>query len=150
MAYWMPLRILVCLALLVLAGCARQASSANDSTASAANPAAPTVLQPVDGHVGDKATGAAGPSQKGATGEVDYSCSTDAQCTIKDIGNCCGAYPACVNRDSPTFPEQVQAACAAQGLSGVCGFPAINGCRCIEQRCEGVTDLQVVPDVRQD
>lgn len=68
-------------------------------------------------------------------GEVDYSCTIDADCTVKNVGNCCGYYPACVNIDSPTFPDQVKAACAASGTSSVCGFPAIGGCQCVEGRC---------------
>lgn len=70
---------------------------------------------------------------------VDYSCRSDADCAIKNVGNCCGYYPACVNVDSPTFPEQVQAECAASGLSGICGFPSLTGCQCVNNRCEGVT-----------
>lgn len=71
-------------------------------------------------------------------GGVDYSCKVDSDCAVKDIGSCCGYYPACVNKDSPTFPEQVQARCAAEGLSSVCGFPDIAGCACVEGRCENI------------
>jgi hypothetical protein len=70
-----------------------------------------------------------------ATDAVDYSCRVDADCAIKDVGNCCGRYDACVNRDSPTFPDKVKAECAKQGMAGVCGFPVIEGCACIEGRC---------------
>lgn len=73
-----------------------------------------------------------------APGEIDYSCRADDDCAIKNVGSCCGYYPACVNVDSPTFPEQVQADCAATGRSGVCGFPSLSGCKCVEGRCEGV------------
>lgn len=69
---------------------------------------------------------------------VRYDCRSDADCAVKDVGNCCGYYPACVNRDSPTFPERVRAACEAEGIAGVCGFPVIQGCRCVESRCEAV------------
>lgn len=69
-------------------------------------------------------------------GAVDYSCSVDADCAVKDVGNCCGYYPACVNRDSPTFPEQVRERCEAEGMMGVCGFPEITACQCVENRCE--------------
>ena len=79
----------------------------------------------------------------GTAGEVDYSCQTDADCTIKNVGNCCGYYPACVNVDSPTFPEQVMADCAATGRSGVCGFPSISGCQCVEGRCEGIRGMMI-------
>jgi hypothetical protein len=68
---------------------------------------------------------------------IDYSCRVAADCAIKDVGNCCGRYPACVNRDSPTFPERVKEECQRKGMAGVCGFPVIHGCACIEGRCEG-------------
>ena len=95
------------------------------------------------------------PSEVGASkivadktaGAVDYSCNTDADCTIKDIGNCCGYYPACVNVDSPTFPEQVKADCAASGRVGVCGFPSISGCQCVDGRCEGIQGMATDPSV---
>lgn len=75
-------------------------------------------------------------TKPGAAGKVDYTCTTDADCTVKDVGNCCGYYPACVNVDSPTFPEQVKAACAESGMAGICGFPAISGCQCVQGRCK--------------
>ena len=84
---------------------------------------------------------ALGTDKQTKVGEVDYSCRTDADCTIKDVGNCCGYYPACVNVDSPTFPEQVLAACAASDMAGVCGFPSLSGCRCVEGHCEGIKGL---------
>ena len=87
--------------------------------------------------IGVIANPASGPDAAG----VDYSCRTDADCTIKNVGNCCGYYPACVNVDSPTFPEQVQAECAASGLSSICGFPSLTGCQCVDTRCEGVTGI---------
>lgn len=87
--------------------------------------------------IGAIANPASGPDAAG----VDYSCRTDADCTIKNVGNCCGYYPACVNVDSPTFPEQVQAECAASGLSSICGFPSLTGCQCVDNRCEGVTGI---------
>lgn len=71
-----------------------------------------------------------------AVGEVDFSCRTDADCAIKNVGNCCGYYPACVNIDSPTFPEAVMAQCAAEDRMAVCGFPDIAGCQCVEGRCQ--------------
>lgn len=69
------------------------------------------------------------------SGAVDYSCREDSDCAVKDIGNCCGRYPACVNRDSPVFPEQVKAECQRKGMLGVCGFPVIAGCQCQQGRC---------------
>lgn len=69
-------------------------------------------------------------------GAVDRSCTTDADCTVKNVGNCCGYYPACVNADSPTDPEGVQARCAAEGRAGVCGFPEIASCQCVQGSCQ--------------
>jgi hypothetical protein len=81
---------------------------------------------------------------------VDYSCQTAADCSIKDVGNCCGAYPQCVNKDSPTFPEKVKAQCAQQGMSSICGYPSISGCECVEGRCTGVPGTGGDGDVRKD
>jgi len=78
-------------------------------------------------------THAAAPDR--AAGEIDTSCRVDADCTVKDVGNCCGYYPACVNVDSPTFPERVKAECAKKGMFGTCGFPVIEGCRCVQGTC---------------
>ena len=84
----------------------------------------------------------------GGKGEVDYACRTDADCAIKDIGNCCGYYPACVNRDSPTFPERVKAECEKTGMASVCGWPVIKGCACVEGRCEAGDSGGVDGEVR--
>lgn len=73
----------------------------------------------------------------GDTVKIDRSCSTDAQCTVKDVGNCCGYYPACVNVDSPTDPEGVKAQCAKSGTASVCGFPSITSCQCVAGQCQG-------------
>ena len=75
-----------------------------------------------------------GPPVK-VTDIVDYSCHADTDCAVKDIGNCCGKYPACVNRDSPTFPDRVRAECAKNHTVGTCGFPVIEACACVEGRC---------------
>lgn len=71
---------------------------------------------------------------------VDTSCRTDADCTVKNVGNCCGYYPACVNVDSPTDPKGVQAECAKKGTLSVCGFPEISSCSCKQGHCEAVSD----------
>ncbi len=67
---------------------------------------------------------------------LDKSCKSDTDCTVKNVGNCCGYYPACVNKDSPTDPAGVQAQCRAQGRVGVCGFPSIASCQCRNGQCE--------------
>ncbi len=75
-----------------------------------------------------------------AAGEIDRSCRSDADCAVKDVGNCCGYYPACVNRDSPVFPERVKAECIAKNQSGICGFPEIKGCACVDGTCSDLLD----------
>ncbi|HZV38882.1 MAG TPA: hypothetical protein VFF96_09070 [Pseudoxanthomonas sp.] len=90
-----------------------------------------------------------------ATGKVvvDRSCKTDADCAVKDVGNCCGYYPACVNKDSPTDPAGVRAQCQSKGMVGVCGFPSVTSCQCRSGQCASagsgvmpIEDPAPVPD----
>jgi hypothetical protein len=67
--------------------------------------------------------------------QPDRSCRSDADCAVKNVGNCCGDYPACVNKDSPVDPEAVKAQCAQQGTMSACGFAGIGGCRCVDGSC---------------
>ena len=67
---------------------------------------------------------------------LDFSCASSADCKVKDVGNCCGAMPACVNKDSPTDPAAVRAQCEASGMMGICGFQEISTCQCVSGRCE--------------
>ena len=66
---------------------------------------------------------------------VDRSCGQDSDCVVKDIGSCCGRFPACVNRDSPADPAAVQARCARDGMAATCGFQEIAGCACRQHEC---------------
>ena len=76
------------------------------------------------------------PERLGKPALVDRSCKTDADCVVKDVGNCCGYYPACVNKDSPTDPAAVKAQCAASGMASVCGFAEVTACTCNAGKCE--------------
>ena len=67
---------------------------------------------------------------------IDSRCKVDADCAVKNVGNCCGEMPACVNKDSPTDPAAVQSQCAKDGRMGVCGFREISSCSCNAGRCE--------------
>lgn len=78
-------------------------------------------------------------SKKSVLGVVDFSCKTSSDCKIKDVGSCCGYRPACVNKDSQTYPAQVKAQCSKDGMAGICGFPSISTCTCTNNKCEGVT-----------
>ena len=66
------------------------------------------------------------------------SCSTDADCMVKDVGSCCGYRPQCLNKDTPTFPEQVKAKCAREGRVSACGVLAVSGCQCVSGKCENL------------
>lgn len=72
----------------------------------------------------------------GAPVKIDTSCTRDADCVVKNVGNCCGYYPACVNVNSPTDPAGVQARCAREGMMSVCGFPSISACQCVAGECQ--------------
>ncbi|KOR39658.1 hypothetical protein ADT25_21155 [Xanthomonas oryzae] len=66
---------------------------------------------------------------------VTTTCRTDADCTVKNVGNCCGAFPACVNVNSATDPKGVLAQCQASGMMSVCGFREISACQCVAGQC---------------
>ena len=74
-------------------------------------------------------------TDKPALGQIDTRCRSNADCAVKNVGNCCGAMPACVNRDSPTNPQAVQAQCQAKGMMGLCGFREISACQCDNGQC---------------
>lgn len=120
------MRQLLCLVLLfVLASCAAPAPVSANDPAPAATP-----------------TG-----MKSGSVILDKSCNADADCAVKDVGNCCGHYPACVNKDSPTDPAGVQAQCRAEGMVGVCGFPSIASCQCRNGQCESAGNGAIRIDV---
>lgn len=130
----MPKSILTCLLLLVLSACAASNDNAAATPTTGSAPSEPATLIPAEVA-----------AQPDAIGIVDYSCKTDADCAVKNVGNCCGYYPACVNKDSPTFPEQVKAQCEREGRMAVCGFREIAACTCNQGRCDAVSDSIVEP-----
>ena len=75
--------------------------------------------------------------------KVDTACKVDADCAVKNVGNCCGAMPACVHKDSPTDPAAVQAECARRGMASVCGFREISDCTCSDGRCRDASGAGV-------
>lgn len=74
--------------------------------------------------------------------DTGLACKTNADCAVKDAGSCCGFRPVCVNKDTPTFPEKVKAACSNEGRVGICGFQAIDGCQCVSGKCEGLLMME--------
>ncbi|MCD9028923.1 hypothetical protein LDO26_11960 [Luteimonas sp. BDR2-5] len=107
-------RLLPLALLLALAACTAPAPVAGDAA-----PAPP----------GADAAAAPGPA-------LDRSCRVDSDCAVKNVGNCCGYQPACVNAAAEPDPAAVQADCARRGMAGVCGFVDIEACSCVASRCE--------------
>ena len=123
---------LIAALLLTLAACAAPApTSPGDAATQSASPSAPQ--SPTAPPLPESATQ---PAASGGAVTVDTSCKTDADCTVKNVDNCYGYYPACVNVNSPTDPEGVQAECAKKGTMSVCGFPEISSCSCKQGKCE--------------
>ena len=88
--------------------------------------------------VAPPATAGAGPGAGTSPALVDRSCTVAADCLVKNVGNCCGYQPACVNRDAPVDPDAVRAACERSGMASVCGWQDIQACDCVQGRCEAV------------
>ena len=66
---------------------------------------------------------------------IDLSCETAKDCAVKNVGNCCGYYPRCVNVDFEPDPKAVQAQCEREGRMGVCGFAEVKSCTCEAKKC---------------
>jgi hypothetical protein len=71
---------------------------------------------------------------------IDYSCNQDIDCKIKDVHNCCGYYPKCVNENVIVNSDFVKEACEKEGLVSVCGYPTVNYCVCEQSRCVSKSD----------
>jgi len=121
-------RLLTALLLLALTACAASSENHRAPAADAAASIATDIAARSD-----------------AIGIVDDSCRADTDCAVKNVGDCCGYYPACVNKDSPTFPAQVQAQCQREGRMAVCGFREISACTCNQGHGEAAPDHLVEP-----
>lgn len=125
---------------LMLAACTAPApqspAPAGDAVAAAPTPAsapaAPAVIETPAAKAGGRPGAMPAPP--------DRSCRTDSDCTVKDVGNCCGYFPMCVNTKASTDPAAVRAACEREGIASACGFQEVKGCRCVENRCENQRD----------
>lgn len=120
---------IVALFCLVLGACAASPNPGNTASAAAVSaPVAETASAPA----------AASDDVDATSLRIGVQCETDADCAVKDVGSCCGYYPRCVNKDSPTYPELVKAQCRKEGRASICGFPAISGCQCVAHECVNV------------
>jgi hypothetical protein len=59
-----------------------------------------------------------------------YTCSASTDCVVRNVGNCCGYYPRCVNANATITPPD-----CSGGQGSVCGFPVIDSCECRANRC---------------
>ena len=116
----------------MLAGCAAPAPATASSERAAADAAPPAPQKHRPPPMSDPYP----PRQAKPAVALDLSCASSADCKVKDVGSCCGAQPACVNKDSPTDPAAVRAQCEASGMMGICGFQEISACQCVSGRCE--------------
>ena len=123
-------------ALATLAACTAPPSSS--ASAGAASPGAPQAATPAAPEKPRPQTGGPLPAERMAA-KIDRSCRADADCAVKDVRNCCGAMPACVNVDAKIDPARVQEDCKRGGGFAVCGFPAIEGCKCAGGQCVALT-----------
>jgi hypothetical protein len=64
---------------------------------------------------------------------LDFACEQAVDCEIKDVRNCCGYYPRCVNVNSPVPVRPCD-----DGVVGVCGWPHITHCECVENTCRSM------------
>lgn len=119
---------------LLLAGCAAPTSSQSAPDAPAAQ--APVAAEPAPVAQAPRAMETA-PAPKAAD-ELGRSCNTNSDCAVKDVGNCCGAYPMCVNKDTKTDPAAVRAQCEKEGMASICGFQEVSGCQCVKGQCENI------------
>ena len=131
--------------LLALAACAAPPSDNAMAAAPASDAARPTAPQPTRARAPEPAPKTRGAEPGNAPVKMDFSCRTDADCAVKNVGNCCGAKPACVNANSPTDPEGVKAECARKGIMAMCGFKPIEGCQCVQGQCKDkIAEVEMV------
>ena len=122
-----------------VAGCTSRTTPPEGPGRPTAGPAEPRPVTPAPGPVAEMGALAGADTTRDASGP-DRRCETDSDCAVKNVGNCCGYYPMCVNKDARTDPEGVRAQCERDGLASVCGFPEVRGCRCVAGRCESLGD----------
>jgi len=115
------MRAIICFLALLLSACATaQVSTANNA---ASAPQASTETSPTPPVISDPEN-------------PDRSCKVDADCEVKNVGNCCGAHPECVNKDALTDPAKVKAMCGQEHRMSTCNIRAIGGCSCSQGQCQ--------------
>jgi hypothetical protein len=127
------MKLFACSILLLLAACAPAPAALLSSDAAATSQPGPAIA-PVSATPSPVTSDPA---------SVSRACKVDADCAVKDVGSCCGRHPACVNKDAPTFPNEVKAQCAKEHRAGACNVQAIGGCSCVQGQCRDINALQM-------
>lgn len=147
----------VALIALSLTGCNARTASSDAQKAPATGPAASQAVAPAPAAASpapaQDSQGPVEPRTDAAQRQVPFqstagpdafnpsrSCQSDSDCAVKDVGNCCGYFPMCVNKDARTDPAAVRAQCAKDGMSSICGFREVSGCQCVDNQCQSLTD----------
>ena len=73
-----------------------------------------------------------------------YFCNVDSDCKVKDVHNCCGYYPRCVNKDYVPDTEAVVKECREKNLVSVCGWAEITQCKCVNNKCNSMQDDKLI------
>lgn len=68
--------------------------------------------------------------------KLDLSCQLDSDCSVKNIGNCCGNYPKCVNKNFTPDLDSIKDLCEKEKSFSICGFDEIKSCKCINNKCD--------------
>ncbi|RDZ26886.1 hypothetical protein [Lysobacter silvisoli] len=139
--------LLAPLLLSLLAACSPATTEPAANAPAASEPAAATAAQPAAPAEPAPAAafpvpGQASPTLEPVAIDMDLSCKSDDDCVVKNVGNCCGQFNACVNRGSPADPSAVMAQCAKEGKMSMCGSPVIAGCACVQGQCRGIASQQ--------
>jgi len=70
---------------------------------------------------------------------IDYSCNVDADCEIKNAGDCCSIYAMrCTNKNAQVNPDYLNGLCDSVEGSRMCpaiGIMPIDYCECKDNRC---------------
>jgi hypothetical protein len=74
------------------------------------------------------------PDSVPAPARLDVSCKSNADCMVKDVGNCCGYYRAASTSTPRSTPGRAGAV-RAQRMASVCGFKTVEGCECVQGEC---------------
>lgn len=127
----------VAIVALALAGCAAPASSDAGAGAPVAAPTADDALQ----SNAPRMSAPLPPIRQDATPAVASACSVDADCQVKNVGNCCGDFQACVHKDAVADPAAVRAECAESGRASNCAYRMVTSCGCVQGQCRGGNGL---------